>query len=180
MMSFMGSIGSMMKGSGLEEALERAYGPNAVTHKKSGKAVSRALRGHFLVEAALVNKLVMAVLSCQKNGTKTVNPNEILFESENENDPSDIMEISFEDNVQMEYSTKSDKESETDVNVDEVDRLDATDAEKIHDLYEGIVGKSIPVYDVANSKELIKLEKCLLKYKALLVKKSRTAKLWLQ
>ena len=30
MMSFMGSIGSMMKGSGLEEALEMVYGPNAV------------------------------------------------------------------------------------------------------------------------------------------------------
>jgi len=31
MMSFIGSIGSVMKGSGLEEALETAYGPNAVT-----------------------------------------------------------------------------------------------------------------------------------------------------
>ena len=31
MMSFIASIGSVMKGSGLEEALERAYGPNAVT-----------------------------------------------------------------------------------------------------------------------------------------------------
>ena len=35
MMSFMGSIGSMMKSSGLEEALETAYGPNAVTHMMS-------------------------------------------------------------------------------------------------------------------------------------------------
>ena len=61
-MSFMGSIGSMMKGSGLEEALETVYGPNAVIHMLSGKAVSRALRGHFLVEAALVNKLMLAVL----------------------------------------------------------------------------------------------------------------------
>ena len=54
MMSFMGSIGSMMKGSGLEEALETTYGPNAVAQMMSGKAYSRALRGHFLVEAALV------------------------------------------------------------------------------------------------------------------------------
>ena len=38
MMSFLGSIGSMMKGSRLEEALENAYGPNAVTHMISGKA----------------------------------------------------------------------------------------------------------------------------------------------
>lgn len=61
-MSFIGSIGSMMKGSGLEEALEVAYGPNAVTQMISGKAVSRALRGHLLVEAALVNKLMMALV----------------------------------------------------------------------------------------------------------------------
>jgi len=32
MMSFIGSIGSMMKGSGLEEALETVYGANSVSH----------------------------------------------------------------------------------------------------------------------------------------------------
>ena len=32
----------------------------------SVKAVSRALHGHFLVEAALVNKLMLAVLPCQE------------------------------------------------------------------------------------------------------------------
>ena len=35
----MGSIGSMMKGSGLEEALEIVYGPNAVTHMITGNGV---------------------------------------------------------------------------------------------------------------------------------------------
>jgi len=66
MMSFIGSIGSMMKGSGLEEALEMVYGANSVSHMISGKAVSRALCGHFLVEAALVSKLISALLSCQE------------------------------------------------------------------------------------------------------------------
>ena len=47
MMSFLESIGSMMKGSGLEEALEQLYSPNAVAHMITGKAVSRALHGHF-------------------------------------------------------------------------------------------------------------------------------------
>jgi len=37
MMSFIGSIGSMMKGSGLEEALETVYGANSVSHMISGK-----------------------------------------------------------------------------------------------------------------------------------------------
>ena len=45
-MSFLGSytsIGSMMKGSGLEEALEKVYGSNAVNHIILGKAYARAL-----------------------------------------------------------------------------------------------------------------------------------------
>ena len=67
MMSFMGSIGTMMKGSGLEEALGTVYGPNAVTHMITGKAVSRALRGHFLNEAALTNKLLVEILPHQES-----------------------------------------------------------------------------------------------------------------
>ena len=61
MMSFLGSIGAIMKGSGLEDALEQVYGHNVITHMMTGKAVSRALCGHVLVESALVNKLMMAV-----------------------------------------------------------------------------------------------------------------------
>ena len=55
-MNFMGSIGSMIKGSGLEEVFGTVYAQNVVTHTISGKAVSRALHGHFLVRAALFNK----------------------------------------------------------------------------------------------------------------------------
>ena len=78
MMSFMGSIGSMMKGSGLEEALETVYGPNAVTHMITGKAVSKALRGHFLIQAALVNKLMSAVLlNCEKEHTEDMGNDDV-------------------------------------------------------------------------------------------------------
>ena len=62
MISFLGSIGLMMKGSGLEEALENVYGANVMTHMMSGKAIFRALRENFLVEAALVNKLLLICL----------------------------------------------------------------------------------------------------------------------
>ena len=61
LMSFLGSIGSMMKGSGLEEVLEKAYGPNVVSHIITGKAFTRALCAHFLVEAALMNKLIGSI-----------------------------------------------------------------------------------------------------------------------
>ena len=52
-MSYLGSLGSIMDGSGLSEVLQSCYGPNAVTHMLTGKAVERAVRGHFLIESAL-------------------------------------------------------------------------------------------------------------------------------
>ena len=52
-MSFLGCIGYLMHESGLKKTLETIYTPNAVTHMLSGKAVSRAVRGHFIVDSAL-------------------------------------------------------------------------------------------------------------------------------
>ena len=46
-MSFLGSIGKLMKGSEISEALQTVYGKNAVEHMMSGKAVRRAIRGIF-------------------------------------------------------------------------------------------------------------------------------------
>ena len=78
LMSFLGSIGSVMKGSGLEEALENAYGPTAITHMMFGKAASRALHGHFLVEAALVNKLMYCHTQLMKMRLSTLVRNQKL------------------------------------------------------------------------------------------------------
>lgn len=52
-MSFLGSIGHLMAGSGLQEAIETVYAANSAVHIIAGKAYSRAIRAHFLVEAAL-------------------------------------------------------------------------------------------------------------------------------
>jgi 5'-3' exonuclease len=52
-MSFLGSIGRIMSGSGLREILELIYAPNAVSHMLSGKAVSRAVRAMMLLDTAL-------------------------------------------------------------------------------------------------------------------------------
>ena len=57
MVNFMDSIGTMMKGSGLEEAFGIVYGTNT-THMISGKYFSKALRGHLLVEATLTSKFI--------------------------------------------------------------------------------------------------------------------------
>ena len=52
-MSFLGSIGYIMAGFGLQELLELVYAHNAVGHMVSGKAISRAVRVHLLVDLAL-------------------------------------------------------------------------------------------------------------------------------
>ena len=44
---FLGSVGAVMCGSGLTEALECCYGPNTVVQMMHGKAVARSLRGRF-------------------------------------------------------------------------------------------------------------------------------------
>ena len=57
-MSFIGSIGHLMAGSGLQELLETIYANNAVTHMLTGKAVQRAFRGLLLVDSALSAMIV--------------------------------------------------------------------------------------------------------------------------
>jgi hypothetical protein len=57
-MNLLGAIGTLMEGSGLKRILETCYGENAVPNIMSGKAVLRALRGHFLVDQCLINEIV--------------------------------------------------------------------------------------------------------------------------
>ena len=57
-MSFLGCIRHLMDSSGLQEMFESFYAPNAVVHMLSGKAIARAVRAHFIVDAAL-NALMM-------------------------------------------------------------------------------------------------------------------------
>ena len=52
-MSFLGSIGHLMAGSGIKELFEMIYVPKAVEPLMSGKAISRAVRAHLLLDAVL-------------------------------------------------------------------------------------------------------------------------------
>ena len=52
-MSFLGSPGHLMAGSGLREVLELTYTPNAVDYIMTGKAIASAVRAHLIVDAAL-------------------------------------------------------------------------------------------------------------------------------
>ena len=61
-MSFLGCIGPMMASSGLHEVLELIYAPNSVVHMLSGKAIARAVRAPFIVDAALNAMMLTDVL----------------------------------------------------------------------------------------------------------------------
>ena len=47
-MSYMGGVGHLMRGSGLEELIETVYAGKTVDHIMNGKAYARALRAHML------------------------------------------------------------------------------------------------------------------------------------
>ena len=53
LISFLGSIGKVMEGSGLRSALETIYSPVTVGHMFTGMAYSRAVRGHILCVSAV-------------------------------------------------------------------------------------------------------------------------------
>ena len=57
-MSFLGSLRTLMKGSGLEDLFAEMYGENSITHMISGKAIARATRAHILAESALISLLM--------------------------------------------------------------------------------------------------------------------------
>jgi len=51
-----------MRGSGLESALEYIFGKNTIDHILTGKANARGVRGHLLVQSALVNILLRSIV----------------------------------------------------------------------------------------------------------------------
>jgi hypothetical protein len=64
-MSFLGCIGRLMQNSGLKELLSTVYADNSVVHMLDGKAVSRAIRGHFLVDDALNSLLLQKLVNTE-------------------------------------------------------------------------------------------------------------------
>ena len=68
-MSFLGCIGHLMAGSGLKELLEVFYASNAVVDMLTGKAISHAVRGRMLVDAALNAMLIAMAYDSPLPGT---------------------------------------------------------------------------------------------------------------
>ena len=79
MMSFAGSIGDIMAGSGIGECFGTVFGSTAVKHMLTGKAIARSLRAHFLLESVLSAKLMkdfFGVTGGVVNGEEDLEPDE--------------------------------------------------------------------------------------------------------
>uniref|UniRef100_A0ABD2VTT7 Uncharacterized protein n=1 Tax=Trichogramma kaykai TaxID=54128 RepID=A0ABD2VTT7_9HYME len=61
LMSFLGSIGNIMDGSGLLEAFQVLFAECSAAKALTGHAYSRAVRGHILVQNALSNLLLTSI-----------------------------------------------------------------------------------------------------------------------
>ena len=174
LMSFLGSIGHLMKGSGLEEALELIYGnvPSLI----SGKAFSRSLRGHFLTESTLSNMLISTIMpgnghfNDDNNNTNEIHVEEELLNNNNHDSSIPIAQPSNSSNI-----NNANVHDITDI---ENDKMHIQDIQALEALYNGVVNKSIPVTDIPDSNSLLKLEKCLIQSIEKL-STHRTAKLWL-
>ncbi|GBL55344.1 hypothetical protein AVEN_21120-1 [Araneus ventricosus] len=90
LMSFMGTIGSIMAGSGLKELLTIIYAENSVEKIMSGHAYSRAVRAHVLVHLVLAELIWESVdLSedeavMMENALNDMDPSVVLNIEENE------------------------------------------------------------------------------------------------
>jgi len=153
-MSFLGCIGQLMSGTGLNELFETVYAPNTVPHIMSGKAVARAVRGHSLASTALCILLMREeIISSVENPI-----------DDNNNTPA----TPSKKNCNNEEST-----------FEGIDYTVSPSMQTMTDLYEKLVsGKNLP-QDVYDNELLEKLFRSWLDTKSRL-KVYPTAALWIQ
>ena len=154
-MSFLGSIGHLMADSGLQELLEIAYASNTVSHMLTGKAVSRAVRGHLLVDAAL-NTILVA---------DTYN---VPVPTKQEVDDSEAVGV-------LQNPELSDADEKThDLDTDTI----TTDLTAAAELYDRAMSCTFSVEEVCSSEALVRIQSKVNGKKETMT--GRTATLWLQ
>ena len=156
LMSFMGSIGSIMAGSGLSEAMNTVYGADVVKHISSGKAIARSLRGNFLVESVLTNSLMQNLFSAD-------------VEDFNDEDEENLLVRDVDDNSKIINEAKIKVEPVTIEDIDEIEKCH----EELKQSYEN--GLNF----LNHSKSFKKVKQGLSVLKDHLCKCSRTSKLWI-
>ena len=151
-MSFLGSIGHLMAGSGLEELLEVVYAGNTVCHMMSGKAVSRAVRGHMLVDAALNTMLLADAYNVPLPTKDTV-----------EHPPVEMTPAA---------------DTEPDEEVPDTQETVTTDLSIASELYDQAMSSNMPMEGLCSADVLVRIQSALNNKKESM--HMRTAQLWLQ
>ena len=113
-MSFYGSIGHLMAGSGLQSILELIYAEHTVPHMLSGKAFARATRGHLIIMGVLSALLLMKTNNIELEAEVENDDFLVTFQRFMQNDPfsstlsklfNDVFEekTSYDDVLLQEY-----------------------------------------------------------------------------
>ena len=153
-MSFLGSIGHLMAGSGLQALLEVVFTGNAVRHIWTGKAISRAVRGHMLVDAALNTILVAKAYHIPLPTKETDEPKRDTASTDPEND---------------DVETDQEKQGTVDV---------TSDITEAKDIYDKAMLSTLSVEDICSAGVLVRIKWKLDDLKQTMT--TRTAMLWLQ
>lgn len=150
LMSFLGTIGDLMGGSGIEEVLQTVYAENTVPHMLTGKAYSRALRGHFLISSALTAVIIADLLksSTQTEDNANSNANKCTLRS----NTCEPMEVQTDVDLHLNY---------------------------LRELHEKLLRGQIELEEVTSSTVLLKLSSLIEERTNLLKSQSRTSKLWI-
>lgn len=191
-MSFLGCIGHLMAGSGLEELLETIYAKNAVVHMLSGKATARAVRGHFLVDAALNTMILSEIykcslppnVQCDEAGSTMSVDSESPAEDRDTGDP-DNTEVSDMDH-QQEYESQAEDDS-TNLQGGPKNPSDVTrectviheDLQQASQLLEKMVKNEISIEEIEQASVLKRMDEKMKEWKDKM-RNLKTAGLWFQ
>ena len=183
-----------MMGSGLQKLLETVYAPNAVTHMLTGKAVARAVRGHFLIDTALhailLSRIFNITLPEQSNRQTETTEVQAMAEdisSEEEADQLEIPPVNQEGSKETEVPDSCLKETtmlqapteQVTANVDKTDNIDNSILHDVVQLYDSLMEEEISLDEIYSSEKVRSLHEKLCEEKEKLCT-NRTAALWLQ
>ena len=163
-MSFLGSIGHLMTNTGLHEVLETIYARNTIEHMMSGKAISRAIRGHLIVDAVLNGLLLKKALK-ELTASSTANQHfsregsEVPIVSESPVSTEELDQVTIASSVEVQVPGEL-QQGEMEEAYQQM-----MDGKPVEDLFHSEV--------VQKTKELLDSQKAN-------VNASRTAKLWIQ
>lgn len=182
-MSFLGAIGHLMADSGLQELLEVVYASNATRHMLTGKAVSRAVRGHMLVDAALHTILVEKAYNVTSGTEVSVDEVGMPYnvqvpttETCIENQPDSLQIVS---NTVPDDDNMDDKQSHSKDSTDDATIQNIPDLTEAKELYDEVMCLEVPAHQVSEA-DVLKRIKCKIEDLRHTMTSRRTALLWFQ